>query len=381
MNAYSKAMAHCVPPVDLEQRLAQRVLEAAPAENKRVIRPMTLARRVLLAAVLALALSVSVGAAVLVNWDSIFADRFGEEAASLPVTRTAFQKVGVTSVCDDVALTVREALGDSKTVYIILDYRLPETADRELVRRAWDEDGSTLGLIDVQYFHTGDWDWETLKAADGEKWEGLDWADSGVRFEQLCGRSSLWKHNFVYQTGGASSSLGEQGYDPETGTLTYLLSLSMYETDKSLLEQPLTLLVAPPTIMVDGTEKPLADHPALISFQPEYTAVARTGEARGEENGYFISAELSPFTISVSYYGSEYRSIEELREEIVLVLSDNSLLPARGLSMSYTGKESFNEKFEKGQVRYSARFKDILDAGAVTAIRVGEVEIPLSDGA
>ena len=55
MNAYSKAMAHCVPPVDLEQRLAQRVLEADPVENKRVIRPMTLARRVILAAVLALA--------------------------------------------------------------------------------------------------------------------------------------------------------------------------------------------------------------------------------------------------------------------------------------------------------------------------------------
>ena len=98
----------------------------------------------------------------------------------------------------------------------------------------------------------------------------------------MCGRSSLWKHNFVYQTGGASSSLGEQGYDPETGTLTYLLSLSMYGTDKSLLEQPLTLLVAPPTIIVDGVEKPLADHPALITFQPEYTAVARSGEVRGE---------------------------------------------------------------------------------------------------
>lgn len=380
MNAYSKAMAHCVPPADLEQRLAQRVLEAAPAANRRVIRPMTLARRVILAAGLALALSASVGAAVLVNWDDIFADRFGEEAASLPVTQTAFQKVGVTSACDDVALTVREALGDSKTIYLILDYQLPETVDRELVQRAWDGNDPTLGLIDVQYFHTGDWDWEKLKAADGEKWNGLDWADNGVRFEQLCGRSSLWKHHAVYDTDGGTSSLGEKAYDPETGTLTYLLSLSMYGTDKSLLEQPLTLLVAPPTIIVDGVETALADHPALITFQPEYTAVSRSGEARGEENDYFISAELSPFTISVSYYGSEYRSVEELREEIVLVLSDNSLLPVRGLSMGYGGKESFNEKFEKGQVRYSARFKDILDAGAVTAIRVGEVEIPLSDG-
>ena len=74
MNAYSKAMAHCVPPADLEQRLAQRVLEATPAANRRVIRPMTLARRVILATVLALALSASVGAAVLVNWDDIFAE-------------------------------------------------------------------------------------------------------------------------------------------------------------------------------------------------------------------------------------------------------------------------------------------------------------------
>ena len=378
MNAYSKAMAHCVPPVDLEQRLAQRVLEAAPAENKRVIRPMTLARRVILAAVLALALSVSGGAAVLVNWDSIFADRFGEEAASLPVTQTAFQKVGVTSVCDDVALTVREALGDSKTIYLILDYRLPETVDRELVRRAWnEEDGLGTGLIKVEYYATGEWDWEKLKDSEVEKWAAIDWTSHEDRSTYLR-KNPLKEWEFI---GGGGSMTGERGYDEETGTLTYLLRFNTDSHNQTLQDQPLTLLVLPPTIMVDGVETPMADRPALISFQPEYTAVVRSGEARGENNDYFVSAELSPFTISVSYYGSAYRSIEELRDALALVLQDGTVLPVRGLGEGFAGAQSANSSFEKVRLSYETHFKDILDTGAVTAIRVGEVEIPLSDGA
>ena len=377
MNAYSKAMAHCVPPVDLEQRLAQRVLEAAPVENKRVIRPMTLARRVILAAVLALALSVSVGAAVLVNWDSIFADRFGQEAASLPVTQTAFQKVNVTSVCGDVTLTVREALGDSKTIYLILDYRLPETVDRELVQRAWDEeDGLGTGLVKVEYYATGDWDWEKLKEAEAETWAKIDWVSHEDRSTYLR-KNPLKEQKFV---GGGGSLTGERGYDPETGTLTYLLRFYTDSHNQTLQDQPLTLLVAPPTITADGVETALADHPALISFQPEYTAVSRSGEARGEDNDWFISAELSPFTVSVSYYGSDYRSIEELRDSLALVLQDGTALPVRGLGEGYSGGQSVNSRFEKSHINYETHFRDILDAGAVTAIRVGEMEIPLPKG-
>ena len=375
MNAYSKAMNHCMPPANLEQRLAQRVQVSASIANKRIIRPMTLARRVVLAAVLALALSISVGAAVLVNWDGIFADRFGEEAASLPVTQTAFQRVDVTSVCDDVTLTVRQALGDSKTIYLILDYRLPETVDRELVRRAWDEeDGLGSGLINVEYYATGDWDWEKLKASEADKWAEIDWTSHEDRSVYL--RKNVLKDwKFI---GGGGSLTGERGYDEKTGTLTYLLRFNTDSHNQTLQDQPLTLLVAPPTIIVGGVETPLADYPAIITFQPEYTAVARSGEARGENNDWFISAELSSFTISVSYYGSDYRTIEELQDALALVLEDGTVLPVRGLGEGFAGGQSDNSKFEKVRISYETHFKDILDAAAVTTIRVGNIEIPLT---
>lgn len=49
---------------------------------------------------------------------------------------TVFQNVDVTSVCGDVTLTVRQALGDEKTLYLLLDYQLPESTDVEMVRRS-----------------------------------------------------------------------------------------------------------------------------------------------------------------------------------------------------------------------------------------------------
>ena len=110
-----------------------------------------MARKAAVAAVLALALTVSVGAALLVEWDAIFTARFGPEAAGSPVAESLFQKVGVTSSCGDVTLTVREAVGDSKSVYLILDYRLPDSVDRAAVQAAWDSETAQVGCPDVQF--------------------------------------------------------------------------------------------------------------------------------------------------------------------------------------------------------------------------------------
>ena len=64
MKLYHSAMEHCVPPEGLEERLRQRVLSAAPqTQRKHVFRPRGYVRKAVLAAVLAIILTVSAGAA------------------------------------------------------------------------------------------------------------------------------------------------------------------------------------------------------------------------------------------------------------------------------------------------------------------------------
>ena len=89
MNRYHESMEHCAPPPELETRLREAVLSADPERNTHpaVFRPRGFFRKALLAAVLAVVLTLSVGAAVLVNWDDIFTDYFGPGAAETPWRR------------------------------------------------------------------------------------------------------------------------------------------------------------------------------------------------------------------------------------------------------------------------------------------------------
>ena len=138
MNRYHESMEHCAPPPELESRLREAVLSAEPTPQAQpaVFRPKGFVRKAALAAVLIVLLTVSAGAVVVANWDAILASRFGAWAASTPMGQAAFQDVYVSSVCDDVALTVRQTLVSEKTVYLILDYQLPDSVDREQIGRA-----------------------------------------------------------------------------------------------------------------------------------------------------------------------------------------------------------------------------------------------------
>ena len=111
MNRYHESMEHCAPPPELEEQLREAVLSAEPEPQARtaVYRPRGFFRKALLAAVLAVVLTLSVGAAVLVDWDDIFTGYFGPDAAETPMAEKAFQPVNMISVCDDVTLTIREA--------------------------------------------------------------------------------------------------------------------------------------------------------------------------------------------------------------------------------------------------------------------------------
>ena len=156
MNRYHDAMEHCAPPPELEARLREAVLSSKPGPDPHsaVYRPRGFFRKALLAAVLIVLLTVSAGAVVVANWDAILASRFGAWAASTPMGQAAFQEVQITSVCDDVTLTVRQALVSEKTVYLVLDYQLPDTVDRDTVEMAYaDRTGGQIPSL-IQTFPT-----------------------------------------------------------------------------------------------------------------------------------------------------------------------------------------------------------------------------------
>ena len=212
MKLYQSAMEHCAPPEGLEQRLRRKVLSAQMPERRQVFRPRGFFRKAVLAAVLAVVLTVSAGAVL--GWNAIFTDRFGEEAASTPTGQAAFQDVSVTSVCDDVTLTVRQALISDDTIYLVLDYQLPDTVDRQWLQEVYESEDASLSLPNVRYYATGDVTWENLKAADGTAWTNLDWTAPDV-YDGLLKPYRL--------TGDSRGSMESRGYDPENNTLTYLL--------------------------------------------------------------------------------------------------------------------------------------------------------------
>ena len=379
MNRYHDAMEHCAPPPELEERLREAVLSAEPMPQARpaVFRPKGFVRKALLAAVLAAVLTLSVGAAVLVHWDDIFSDRFGPAGAETPMAEKAFQPVNVSSACDDVTLTIREALVDEKSIYLILDYQLPDSVDRELVQQADASDDDFIYPPEVGYYLIGDVSWEDLKAADQEKWSGLDWTSTISYGGYTHGGSSLWAYHLSKYSSGSSGEIASQGYDPNHNTLTYLCSITAKSGDLDFTAQPLTLLVTPPVLRVNGVDTAVTGHPAILTFQPIAVSQTLTGSYR--HDGFFARAVLSPMSISVEVTGgTSYQDMGELVRDTSLVLRDGSVLPAADLILGYTGSggRDTDDSF-LFSASFTSQFQELLDVSQVTAVRVGDVTIPL----
>ena len=380
MNRYHDTMQHCAPPPELEARLREAVLSAEPMPQARpaVFRPKGFVRKALLAAVLAAVLTLSVGAAMLVHWDDIFSDRFGPAGAETPMAEKAFQPVNVSSVCDDVTLTIREALVDEKSIYLILDYQLPDSVDRELVQQADASDDDFIYPPEVGYYLIGDVSWEDLKAADQEKWSGLDWTSTISYGGYTHGGSSLWAYHLSKYSSGSSGEIASQGYDPNHNTLTYLCSITAKSGDLDFTAQPLTLLVSPPVLDIDGIETALADHPALLTFQPE--AVSQTFTGSWQEDGRAVQVTVSPFSLSVEVSGgTPYRDVRELRADTALVFRDGTVQPASEPTSGLGGGGSRGgEGGTYTSASFTTQFRELLDVSQVTAVRVGDVTIPLT---
>lgn len=382
MNRYHDAMEHCAPPPELESRLREAVLSAEPTPQARpaVFRPKGFVRKAALAAVLIVLLTVSAGAVVVANWDAILASRFGAWAASTPMGQAAFQEVHVTSVCDDVTLTVRQALVSEKSLYLILDYHLPDTVDRAAVQQADSSPSSDHMIVPVpvDYYLTGDFSWEDLKAADQDKWADIDWADflSYCHYTGITG-NALAEDCISHYTSGSSGEVASQGYAPESHTLTYLCSITAKDGDLDFTAQPLTLLVLPPVLRVNGVDTAVTDHPAILTFQPE--AVSQTLTGSWQEGGRAVQVTVSPFSLSVEASGgTPYRKIGELRADTALVFRDGTVQPVPALTSGLGGGGSRGgEGGTYTSASFTTQFQELLDVSQVTAVRVGDVTIPL----
>ena len=380
MNRYHDAMEHCAPPPELEARLREAVLSAEPGPQVRpaVFRPRGFVRKTVLAAVIAAALTVSAGAVVVANWDVILASRFGAWAASTPMGQAAFQEVQVTSVCDDVTLTVRQALVSEKTVYLVLDYQLPDTVDREAMEMAYnsnDWEAHTVEPPDIFPYLTGEVSWEDFKAADQDRWTTLDWtgslSDNEMISEATLADTKLRAGTFIQTE--------SQGYDPDTNTLTYLYSITMHATDRDFTTQPLTLVLTPPVLWTDGTPQAVTDHPALVTFQP--SAISQTLNGSFQQDDSYAQVTLSPFAISLKVgdlSGSlPYQSHGDLLRNTSLVLRDGTIQPVSGLVKGLGGSGSLGEDDRYTSLSFTSQFQELLDVSQVTAVQVGDVTIPL----
>ncbi|MDD3346714.1 DUF4179 domain-containing protein [Oscillibacter sp.] len=368
MNLYHSAMEHCALPEGLEQRLRERALHTPPVTARAVFRPRGFAPKALLAAILAVVFTVSVGAVV--AWDAVFQTRFGRGAAATPMAEAAFQDVNVSAVCGNVTVTVRQALSDDKTIYLVLDYQLPDAVDRAAVAAAQESETAFVRPPEISFYATGDVNWTDVAEAA----QGTDWADptAALAFRPL---SPLAPYAFH---GGSSSGGESRGYDSKTNTLTYLQYFTT-EGTQTLSAQPLTLLVTPPVLETGGALLPLSDTPATITFQPAYTAQTLSGSTREEAGIFHANVTLSPFAICVETRRGIYADVKALRQDTALVLRSGETLAISSLSASYGGSSSGpSDKQLLSSASFTAHFSNLLDVRTVKAVRIGDVEISLS---
>ena len=369
MNLYHDTMESCAPPEGMRERLKENVLSARPG-GARTYRPRKKRRAaLLLAAVLLL------GTSATTIWDPLFVRRFGPQAALSALGGAVFQEVNLTSVCDDVSLTVTQALCSDKSIHYILEYRLPDGFSLE--------EGEYLTYPDeVRYYGTGDYAWEDLKALEGETWSSCDWSDFSDIHDYLSRREEfvLAPCDMIFVnkggTGQGSGSDSTRGYDPDANTVTWLFSRD-FDTGWSLNEQPLTILVTPPCVKhADGTETAVTDHPAIITFQPAYDG-PQALHAALEEGDVKISATLSTFSLSLDAEGMDYLHYEDMVKDTRLVSRDGSEKRVSLMGFTSGGGGIGNSEYSE-EVWTTVHFIGITDPSDFIAIRMGDHELPLS---
>ena len=139
--------------------------------------------------------------------------------------------------------------------------------------------------------------------------------------------------------------------------------------------------MGPPAAVESGRPATaLADHPAILPFQPEcIDAQTLTGEVAGDRMR--IQVVLSPFAMQVEFYGYNFTEPMELLRSTTLVFRDGTAVTADQLTSSLGGGAgaSTSASGEKliHSVNCTATFRDLLAVSQVASVRVGDVTVPL----
>lgn len=360
MNRYQAAMNKCSLPDGFEERLHANILaEAGQVRTQKPYRPMTFICKAVLTVIIILMLTVTVSAAVItIPWDRIFINQFGSDETTAFVSKDAFQNVNVTSVCEDTSLTIRQTLGDTNTIYIILDMKLPESLP---LATAFEEADSNKSVFiespEIWYYATGDISWEEIQ---GKSYEEAQAKLSSFRFP-----------------GGSLSSLSEEGYDASTNTITYLLGFTTDSSTKSLTDQPLTLLIGGMRLVKNDTETTIFSGPFLITFQPTYSAKSETVpivDKDGNKKGQII---ISPFAFQAELRDCKYTSIDDFYRDIEFIYSDGTIRRPEATG-GYGGGCSKPENSQLcTSVSIKFRFNNILDLDNMAGIQIGDYKAAL----
>ncbi len=365
MNRYQTMMKTLPVPEGQAERLNMAVLAAEP-KKRRVFRPWGIGKKALLAAVLAAELLVTAGAALeTMAWDPVFLEQFGLASPEVPGAEGVFRDVNAVSVCGDVTLTVRQAIGDRKNLYVLLDCQLPEDTDLEAVAAA--EHLPPLRIA-------------TLRGRE------IAWED--IRDMSLEEQQEAYAHVQIGSVSGQSTQT--LGFDPETRSLTCMLSASFQEgwDLRTLLNPTITLLVWPPELELDGEDILLADHAAVVTFRPSFDADTVAGKATADGASY--TAEVSPLSVQVRMKGEDLPNMSdqsvsrEVESSLALRLRDGTELSWADLQLS-GGSSSSSASFThrdggrlSGRIMLNVVFRELMDPAEVEAVLVGDVEIPLS---
>ena len=164
-------------------------------------------------------------------------------------------------------------------------------------------------------------------------------------------------------------------FDADSRTMTMLVTCAFL--DKVPLRKPLTVLVWEPSITWGGEMVNLVDHAVIASFRPSYASQAKEGQKR--KDGVTYTVELTPLSIEVENAGEREENLYtmwQLRQKIMLVYQDGTEVPIRDFSPTGGGGKGYSGDWHYES--YKLLLKKLVDTSQIRAVRIGELEIPLS---
>ena len=321
------------------------LLEAERAMNRKVHKSWHLGRRaaMLVAAVFLLVLTAS-AAYLATHWDQVFLDRFAPSEAVLNQSENAVQEISAVSQCGGVTLRVHQTIGDETMLYLNLDITLPDSVDLTPYLGTDPETGEVYNtgvMPDNLLICTRPAHYEDLRTMDFEEavaWFGPD--------------------------GDTVSAVSTEttGFDPETNTLSYLVSVTA--NDGGRFRGDVTLLVDSLVYYGDEDIDVIAEGPFVISWKASNESeVYRFDLLQGD--GKAGEVVLSAFGLRVSLDESDFTDCMELAKQVELVYADGTTTPPEG---TCTGSLSL----PSGSVSVEWQFDEIQLFDRIVEIHVGD---------